>query len=321
MPSRVLPADSSAIAEAARIIRRGGLVAFPTETVYGLGANALDGEAAGRIFTAKGRPADDPLIVHVASSAQVGRVAETDTRWLRPLMERFWPGPLTLVLRRRPVVPDVVTAGGDTVAVRVPAHPVAQALIRAARLPIAAPSANLFAHPSPTTAQHVLDDLGDRIDLILDGGPTEVGVESTVLDLTADPPTVLRPGGVTIERLRDLLPDVAVRGWAGQDTRSPGTAERHYSPRARVDLFDGATPEQLGRHVRELELRGERVCRLELDADPDRAAQQLYAGLRALDATGPDTIVARLPPEGGLATALRDRLRRAASGRILPPPT
>jgi L-threonylcarbamoyladenylate synthase len=318
MPARVLPATPQAIAEAAEVIRRGGLVAFPTETVYGLGADALDEHAVRRIFEAKGRPADDPVIVHLARSADLPRVAREHGSW-RLLADRFWPGPLTLVLPRASAVPLVVTAGGETVAVRVPAHAVARTLILAAATPIAAPSANLYARPSPTTAEHVLHDLGNRIDLILDGGPAEVGVESTVLDLTGDRPTILRPGGVTAEQLREVI-DVAASAGRGQDPRSPGTAERHYSPRARVDLFEGATPDQLEAHISELERRGQRVARLRLPDSPAEAAHNLYAALRQLDASGPDAIVANLPPEGGLATALRDRLHRAASGRILDTP-
>jgi len=321
MAARVLVPDAGAIDEAAELIRAGRLVAFPTETVYGLGANALDADAAGRIFAAKGRPADDPLIVHVASLDDLRRVARDGSERIEPLARAFWPGPLTLVLPRLAVVPDVVTAGGDTVAVRVPDHAVAQALIRAADRPIAAPSANLFARPSPTTAQHVLDDLGDRVDLVLDGGPTDVGLESTVLDLTSDPPRVLRPGGVTLEQLRSVVPHVRLAVRTSQDSHSPGTAERHYSPRARVDLFDGATIEQLDAHLRALADIGERAVSLALDPDPRRAAHELYAALRDLDAGRPDAIVANLPPPDGLGAALRDRLRRAASGRVLTPPT
>jgi L-threonylcarbamoyladenylate synthase len=317
MDTRVVLADEAGIAEAARVIRRGGLVAFPTETVYGLGANALDEAAARGIFTAKQRPPDDPLIVHLLDAGDLERVASR----LEPidrLAERFWPGPLTLVLPRAPAVPRVVTAGRDTVAVRVPAHPVARRLIEAAGVPIAAPSANLFGRPSPTTAAHVLEDLGGRIDLVVDGGPTTVGVESTVLDLTSEPPTILRPGGVPIEELRAVLPTVILRQTSAQDARSPGTALRHYSPRARVDLFAEETPdERLEAHARDRERAGERVAVLRLPAEPAEAARGLFAALRRLDATRPDVIVARLPPPGGLGTALRDRLRRAANGRVL----
>jgi L-threonylcarbamoyladenylate synthase len=316
MRAQVVAATPEAIAEAAELLRRGRLVAFPTETVYGLGADALNEEAVKGIFQAKGRPADDPLIVHVADALHVAAVALPRPR-LDELAARFWPGPLTLVLPRLEAVPLAVTAGRETVAVRVPAHPVAQRLIQETGVPIAAPSANLFARPSPTVAAHVLHDLGDRIDLILDGGPTDVGLESTVLDLTGDLPTVLRPGGVTVEQLREVLGEVSEPRAVRNDPRSPGTAERHYSPRARVDLFDDGSEERLEGHVRTLEQRGERVARLALPDDPAEAAQRLFAVLRELDATSPDVIVARMPPPGGLGTALRDRLRRAANGRVI----
>jgi L-threonylcarbamoyladenylate synthase len=331
--------DPAALAEAAALLRAGRLVAFPTETVYGLGADALDPVAVGRIFAAKGRPADDPLIVHVASVEEVAEVADRLPPRLLELAARFWPGPLTLVVPRGPRVPLEVTAGRDTVAVRVPRHPVALGLIARAERPIAAPSANLFARPSPTLAAHVLADLGERVDLVLDGGPTEVGVESTVLDLTGRRARVLRPGGVTAEQLRAVLgdalePEQPVVG----DSRSPGTAERHYSPRARLDLFEGLGAPDLAAHARTLLAAGEQVGALAWDEDRAAlpaevaveplgarddlagAAARLFAALRALDDRGVDAIVAALPPPGGLGTALRDRLRRAASGRVLGPP-
>jgi L-threonylcarbamoyladenylate synthase len=242
---------------------------------------------------------------------------------------------LTLVLPRGPAVPLVVTAGGETVAVRVPAHRVARALIEAADLPIAAPSANRFGRTSPTTAAHVLEDLDGRIDLVLDGGPTSLGVESTVLDLTSDPPRVLRPGGVTAEQLREVLgARLLVDGLAAADLRSPGTHARHYSPRARLDLFDGPyAAEAAARHAERLVRGNERVGALLFTGDPapdgtiveqlgdaatlEEAARRLYAALRALDAGGVDAIVARMPDAAGLGLALRDRLRRAAEGRVL----
>src|SRR6185369_9139359 len=203
----LLPADPASIRRAADLLRQGGLVAFPTETVYGLGVHALDRDAVRRLFVAKGRPASDPLIVHV-TSLEAARLLASIPDHARELAVAFWPGPLTLVMPRSTVVPDEVTAGLDTVAIRVPAHPVARALIEEAGIPIAAPSANLFSRPSPTRAAHVLDDLDGRIDLVLDGGATTVGVESTVLDLSAARPTVLRPGVVTVEMLRRVIADV-----------------------------------------------------------------------------------------------------------------
>ncbi|HEY3083341.1 MAG TPA: L-threonylcarbamoyladenylate synthase [Chloroflexota bacterium] len=342
MPAtRVLIPTDEAIREAAEVIRAGGLVAFPTETVYGLGANALDDAAVRRVFAAKQRPADDPLIVHLASAADVGSVAAEAPAGLAELADRFWPGPLTLVLPRGPAVPKSVTAGGETVAVRVPSHPVARRLIEAAGRPIAAPSANRFARPSPTTAEHVLEDLDGRIDLVLDDGPTPLGVESTVLDLTTEPPRILRPGGVTAEQLRAVLGDrLSASPVPAADHRSPGTAVRHYSPRARLDLFDGPSAgAAVARRAAELAGRGQRVGALAFDGDPlaaalppgvlveplgseaalEEAARRLYAALRALDASGVEAIVARMPGPGGLGLALRDRLRRAASGRVLEP--
>ena len=248
--------DPAAIARAAARLREGGLVAFPTETVYGLGVHALDVDAVGRLFTVKGRPSHDPLIVHIASFEQIAPLvawqnapadrADAQTR-AAELARRFWPGPLTLVLPRAAGVPLEVTAGLDTVAVRIPSHPVARALLATAEVPVAAPSANLFSRPSPTQAAHVLQDLEGRIDIVLDGGPTTVGVESTVLDLTTSRPMVLRPGAVTLEMLRELLPDVELRGDTGQHSEadtgplpSPGLLTQHYAPRVPMTLYEGA---------------------------------------------------------------------------------
>ena len=342
-----LPVDArtpqpDAIARAAQCLREGGLVAFPTETVYGLGANALDATAAARIFTAKNRPAHDPLIVHLAHASEITRVAQGIPPLAWQLADAFWPGPLTLVLPRQPLVPDVVTAGGPTVAVRVPRHPVATALIAAAGVPVAAPSANLFSRPSPTTAAHVLSDLDGRIDLILDGGATDVGVESTVLDLTSTPPRILRPGAVTVEMLRSFIPDLT-SGTPARSTAvsaSPGQLDTHYAPKAPLALYAGPSAPRLARMLAEVAAhtaRGEQVGALvsaeEADAfqragavtaalgregDLDTAAARLYACLRELDASGVARIIAAaIPPDDRLGAALADRLTRAASGRII----
>ena len=254
--------DPTAIERAAECLRNGGLVAFPTETVYGLGVNALDRAAVRRLFAAKERPATDPLIVHVGSIELIRPLVSRVPKSARSLARHFWPGPLTLVFPRSAQVPDEVTAGLPSVAIRVPMHPVARALITAAAVPVAAPSANLFSRPSPTQASHVLDDLGGRIDLIVDGGSTTIGVESTVLDLTSDTPTVLRPGAVTIEMLRKVVRRVRAldsglgirdsgfvdqdAGFVDQDAGfgntpmlSPGMLEKHYSPRAVLTLYEG----------------------------------------------------------------------------------
>jgi L-threonylcarbamoyladenylate synthase len=334
--------DSSAIARAAQCLRDGGLVAFPTETVYGLGVHALDRDAVRRLYAAKGRPAADPLIVHVASLEDVRPLVSELPDVFNVLAKRFWPGPLTLVLPRSSAVPDEITAGLDTVAVRVPAHPVAQALIRQAGVPVAAPSANLFSRPSPTQASHVLEDLDGRIDLVVDGGPTRIGVESTVLALTGPVPVVLRPGGVTLDALRPLLPDVSAATSIGKDgpMLSPGLLEKHYSPRAPLTLYvgDGDAPiRQLLADVDDLLRDGARVGVLVSANDRERlpsnrslvvvdlgprkrldiAATRLYAALRELDRAEVDRIlVADVRDRSGLGSAIHDRLTRAAAGRI-----
>lgn len=328
------------IERGAAILRRGGLVAFPTETVYGLGADALNAAAVRRIFEAKGRPAEDPVIVHIHDFHALAALAVDVPFSVTALASRFWPGPLTMVLRRSRAVPSEVTAGLDTVAIRVPAHPVARALIAAAGIPVAAPSANLFSRPSPTRAAHVLEDLDDRIDLLIDGGPTTVGVESTVLDLSGPVPAILRPGAVTMEMIRSLLPNVTLRSTsvpeAGIAMKSPGLLSRHYSPRAEMTLYEGPTPSVLERIIEDatdsitkarrvgILVADEddpgrypaavRVMRLGHETDHETLAANLYNALRTLDAEGVDVILARtFADESGLATAIHDRLRRAAS--------
>ncbi len=338
----------AAIHRAAAILRAGGLVALPTETVYGLGANALDAEAVARIFAAKQRPAWDPVIVHiagaVAANLMLARLVADIPEPARKLMEYFWPGPLTMLLPRSPAVPDAVTAGRPLVGVRMPAHPVARELIRVAGVPVAAPSANLFGHTSPTTAQHVLDDLDGRIDAILDAGPTEHGVESTVLDPTQSPMVIYRPGAVTLEQIEaiagpaelfktsaalETAPDAAPR----QALPSPGVGLRHYAPRARLLLIDAPLAEmRLRLEEAARRQKSERVGIMlpaEIDAPsaspdiaiyrwgrwqaPEELARNLYAGLRDLDARGCTVILCPLPPAEGLGAALRDRLRKAAA--------
>lgn len=327
LPTDPQAPDPVAIAKAAAVLRSGGLVAFPTETVYGLGANALDAAAVARIFKAKGRPPSNPLIVHIAEAGRVSEVAADWPEIAGRLAERFWPGPLTLVLPKRRELPDVVTAGGPTVAVRVPAHPVAQTLLRAAALPVAAPSANRSTELSPTTAAHVLRGLAGRIDLVLDGGPTSGGIESTVLDVTTDPPRLLRPGLVTRSEIEAIVgpivqPEEPVRSSAEMPQRSPGQMPRHYAPRASLELAEGD-----GRaRVEELAATGRRVGwvtwsgvpavlgveRVELPSEPIAYAASLYAALHDLDMAGLDRIVVARPAEGDEWLAVRDRLRRAA---------
>jgi L-threonylcarbamoyladenylate synthase len=332
--------DPTSIAVAAARLRAGGLVAFPTVTVYGLGAAALDEAAVRRVFEAKGRPADDPLIVHVAGLDAIASLAAAMPPQLDALARRFWPGPLTLVLPRAPHVPPVVTAGLDTVAVRVPAHPIARALLVAAAIPVAAPSANLFSRPSPTTAAHVVEDLGGRIDLVLDGGATTIGLESTVVDLSASRPRLLRQGAVPVEALAALLPDLETAPLivAGGPKVSPGLLARHYSPRAPLTLYTGPHAlERLRADAAAEGAAGRRVAVLVTDEDcaaltglhatvaalgpagePARIAARLYDALRDLDRARPDGILAcDLDGDGGLRPAIRDRLRRAAAGRVV----
>jgi L-threonylcarbamoyladenylate synthase len=336
--------DIATIERAAERLRAGQLVAFPTETVYGLGANALDPAALRRIFEAKERPATDPLILHVASIEGVKPLVTEISDLALRLAWHFWPGPLTLVLPRSDRVPDEATAGLATVAVRAPAHPVAHALIERAGVPVAAPSANLFSRPSPTTAAHVLQDLDGRVDLVLDAGPTQVGIESTVVDLTTVTPVVLRSGAVTLEMLRPLIPQVETLATTGESTGpnpSPGMLERHYSPRAPMTLYRGPNEQVVARLATEASVAraiGDRVGVLaatedlqslpvESDGlhivapgsihDPVGVAASLYSSLRALDAAGVDVILARaFPMEDGIGIAIADRLRRAA-GRII----
>ncbi len=330
------------IGEAAEVIRRGGTVAFPTETVYGLGADALNPEAVRKIFWAKRRPADNPLIVHIAEPGWVDRLAEEVPEEAARLAERFWPGPLTLVLRKSRVVPDITTSGLETIAVRMPRHPVALALIRESGRPIAAPSANLAGRPSPTTAQHVAEDLMGRVDLILDGGPTEIGVESTVIDLTVHPPQVLRPGGVSVEELRKVLGVVelhpaAVGRAGGERPRSPGMKYRHYAPRAELIVVEGE-PGKVAKKVEELargyRTLGRRVGILATDENlgryrsgkavsvgsrknPDTIARNIFRVLREMDKEGVDVIIAEGIPEEGIGLAVMNRLRKASGFNII----
>ena len=321
--------DRIAIAEAASIIRAGQLVAFPTETVYGLGADGLNPIALGRIYTVKGRPPDNPLILHLASRDQLPLVAADVPAIAQRLMQAFWPGPLTLILPKTSGVPDLATAGLTTVAVRMPAHPVALALINAAQTPLAAPSANRSGLPSPTTAQHACDDLRGRIPLILDAGPTRIGLESTVLDVTCIPPIILRPGGITREAIEAVVGHLREVASMAQQRQSPGTRYRHYSPSARVWLVEDAQAETLQMAVAKALQHGERVGCLLHRLEPNHLpplvkvirlsgsladyAQGLFSALRGLDGLGLDVIVVEGVQEQGLGVAVMDRLRRAAS--------
>lgn len=318
----VIP-DTGAIRRAADAIRGGRLVAFPTETVYGLGANALDPAAVARIFAAKGRPATNPIIVHVAERAQVSTVAASWSETAIRLADRFWPGPLTLVVPKRAEVPDIVTAGGSTVAVRCPNHPVALALIRAAGVPIAAPSANRSTELSPTRAEHVLTGLNGRIELILNGGPCSGGIESTVVDATGETVRLLRPGLIAVPMLEEVCGSVdspSRERTRPEPTRSPGQMEKHYSPRTPMVLADSADEADLMH--RRLKEHGFRVISMGFDlrweyrpmnGNPTGYAADLYAALHELDDGRFDRIVVELPPDTPEWAAIRDRLSRAAS--------
>jgi L-threonylcarbamoyladenylate synthase len=315
--------DPSALAPAVEALRRGDLVAFPTETVYGLGASALDADAVARIFAAKGRPSFNPLIVHTADATSARGVAGAWPAAASLLAERFWPGPLTLVVPRAERIPPIVSAGLPSVAVRVPAHPVALALLRAAGMPIAAPSANLSTRVSPTTADHVMRGLGDRISVIVDGGACPVGIESTVVDLTGERPTLLRPGSVTLAALRDALGDIALPSAepGGSAARpSPGMMERHYAPRARIRIMGpeerGALLAAAGDRAGALLLGGAEGVALRfaerMPDDPDGYAARLYAVLHEADDAGCDVLLVDRVPGGTSWAAVRDRLERAA---------
>jgi len=310
--SRLIPFE-----EAVQRLRAGGVVAFPTETVYGLGAAVGCVEAVARVFAAKDRPRFDPLIVHVASTAELAGLTTAGPEVWGALAERFWPGPLTLVLPKRDTVPDLVTSGLPTVAVRCPAHDLARALIQAAGTPLAAPSANRFGRLSPTTADAVLEQLGDGIDGVLDGGPCRVGVESTILDLTGSMPAILRQGGLAQEELEAVLGPVAVVPRAGLP-QAPGMLLRHYAPCTPVHWRDH--PAALSPRAGLLQFKGQAeqgpfaaVEVLSPIGDLEEAAARLFAALRKLDALGLDEIRAEKLPEEGLGRAINDRLTKAVA--------
>jgi L-threonylcarbamoyladenylate synthase len=319
--ARIRPAtDLIALADAAAVLQRGGLVAFPTETVYGLGADAFDARAVARVFEVKARPSFDPLIVHLAEAASLDWVAVADDARIEALAARFWPGPLTLVLRRRPELPDIVTAGLDTVGVRVPAHPAARALIAAAGTPLAAPSANPFGYVSPTTAAHVAELLGDAVELVLDGGPCRVGLESTILSLAGDP-VILRPGGLPREALEDALGTRLAVAAPSDRPLAPGQLQRHYATRTPLAILDQKAkaaptgPERVGL-LAQGPTHAPGFAAVEVlapDGAVETAAARLFAALRRLDAMGLDRILAEPCAETGLGHAIMDRLRRAAA--------
>jgi L-threonylcarbamoyladenylate synthase len=324
------PDSMASLSQGADLLRQGGTVAFPTETVYGLGANALDSAAVQAIFDAKQRPSWDPLIVHVVNQEQLGMVGVDIPASGRLLMGAFWPGPLTLLLPKGPQVPAIVTAGRIRVGVRMPSHPVARRLIELAGVPVAAPSANSFGRTSPTRAEFVLEDLDGRIDAVIDSGDATLGLESTVVDVCEEPPVLYRPGMVTLQQLQSLCPSLIAYREPPDDVSgpraSPGLGMKHYSPRARLLLLENA--EKLSSLAAELQAAGETVGVMlpstltgdwpylvfawgDLE-DQERLARRLFAGLRELDAAGATIILCPLPGNHGLGVAIRDRLLKAA---------
>jgi len=320
--------DAGKIKEAAEALRGGGLVAFPTETVYGLGADALNAGAVQKVFKAKGRPSDNPLIVHIASLENIHQFASLVSEKGLQLARRFWPGPLTLVFHRKKIVPDIVTAGLETIALRVPDHPVTLELLRQFGGGIVGPSANVSGKPSPTSAEHVYNDLNGKIDLIIDAGPAKIGIESTVLDVTADPPIILRIGGLSRE---DIEKEVKEVHWTNETEilrRSPGTRHRHYAPRAYVILFPPADEEKFRKYIRQnkkqlkkigsitysKELAGieQSSFHLSLESSIEYIAKNIFGALRELDRQNLDVILIESVEEKGLGAAVMDRLRKAA---------
>jgi len=316
-------ANDENIKLAGSIIKKGGLVAFPTETVYGLGADALNPYAVAKIFEVKNRPKFDPLIVHISKFNWLEKLTEKIDEQALKLIEKFWPGPLTLVLPKSEIVPDIVTAGLKSVAIRMPSHPVALALIDSAETPISAPSANPFGYISPTTADHVEKQLGDKIDLILDGGKCPIGVESTVLSLL-DEPTILRPGGLPIEEIEKVIGKVKIQT-KSEKILSPGQLQTHYSPRTPVKIFS-SIEEILDKRIEnagillfkkyDFEVKAKHVEILSEKGDLVEAASNLFSALHRLDEAGVDVIYAQEVPEVGLGIAIMDRLRKASGKKI-----
>ncbi len=329
--------DPNAVRDAAAILRRGGLLGIPTETVYGLGADALNEDAVSRIFLAKGRPQDNPLIIHIPDASWLERYCRDVPPAAYRLAERFWPGPLTMILPRRDIVPLQTTGGLETVGVRCPNHPVTLAIIEAAGVPIAAPSGNTSGRPSPTTAAHMIEDMDGRIDGIVDGGPCTVGVESTIIDLTVTPPRLLRPGGLPLESLRQVLGEVAVDKAvtgllaAGERPRAPGMKYRHYAPHAPVTVVTGE-PERSARRIQGLLsdtagvicfdeyaplFPGHIIHKLGPAADKSAQARHVFDALRTFDGTDVTEIFAQCPDDGGLGLAVANRLKKAAGFHLI----
>ncbi len=354
MKTEIIKVDTSVpdwdkqLDNAAQVLKSGGLVAFPTETVYGLGANALDENAVEGIYKAKGRPADNPLIVHIADTMIIESLAGVIPKVAPMLMDAFWPGPLTLLMPKSALIPSIITAGLDTVGIRMPSNPIALALIKKAGIPLAAPSANSSGRPSPTLAKHVIEDLSGKVDVIIDGGSTRVGVESTVLDITVNPPMILRPGGVTLEQLQQLLGKVGTDSTLSPDhgedlvPRSPGMKYRHYAPNAALLLIQGL-PELVASEIsRRAELYNHegsfvgiltteetapfyepdlysycKILSLGSRKEPESLAANLFRCLREFDEKGVEIILAEAPDINGIGQAVMNRLIKASGGNII----
>lgn len=334
-------ADNEALLPAAELLRNGALVAFPTETVYGLGANGLDAVAASGIYAAKGRPSDNPLILHIADLAMLDRLVEPVGEMAERVMKAFWPGPITLILRRKPIVPDLITGGLDTVGIRMPDHEIARALIRLADIPIAAPSANTSGRPSPTSAAAVLADLDGKIDALIDGGDCRFGLESTIVDCTGEVPTVLRPGAITLEMLAQVVGEVKLDpALAGMDSvpKAPGMKYTHYAPKAPMIMLEGEAEKieaALLDEIAKAQAAGKRVGAIVSEetaaklpdgvevsiygkrGELDRIAANLYRSLRAFDRRAVDVIYAEGTAEQGLGLAVMNRMHKASGYRII----
>lgn len=335
METKIFNTTDEDLHAAAELIRAGKTVAFPTETVYGLGANALDADAAEEIFAAKGRPSDNPLIVHIADMAELESIAAEVPGAAERIMERFWPGPLTVILKKKPCIPESVTAGLDTVGIRMPQNETARRFIKACGVPIAAPSANISGRPSPTSFRHVFEDMNGRAAGIIKGDDSEVGVESTVIDMSGDVPTILRPGGISAEQLREVLGEVRISAELGKDNipKAPGMKYKHYSPRAQVYILHG-TAESVARFVKKRSAmrktaviafdehrsfmpEGAAFLSLGGMKRPDEAAHRLFDCLRECDRLDAEEVYAPEIPESGLWRAVKNRLYKAAAGRVL----